>query len=227
MVKGPALWSGAAGEGWPSWSFSNHDAPRAVSRWAEGRDPKAFAEMALLLLICLRGDVFLYQGEELGLPQAEVPFERLVDPEAIANWPETLGRDGARTPMPWKAEAPFAGFSTVEPWLPVDPRHTALAVEVQDADPASTLNLTRRLIGLRRAHPALRTGSMAMLDGSDDLVLFQREGGGETLICVFNLGHAPVAWTPPAGWSVVEAVNQADASSGRLEPMAGLVLSRD
>lgn len=95
-----------AGTGWPSWAFSNHDAPRSVSRWAQGRDPKAFAAMALLLLMSLRGNAFLYQGEELGLPQAEVPFERMRDPEAIMNWPLTLGRDGARTPIPWRgAEA--------------------------------------------------------------------------------------------------------------------------
>ncbi|WGM31986.1 Oligo-1,6-glucosidase 1 [Brevundimonas sp. NIBR11] len=227
VVQGPALWSGAPGEGWPSWSFSNHDAPRAVSRWAEGRDSKAYAEMALLLLICLRGDVFLYQGEELGLPQAEVPFERLVDPEAIANWPETLGRDGARTPIPWKATADFAGFSTVEPWLPIDPRHRDLAADAQDADPASTLHLARRIIALRRAHPALRLGSMTVREATADLLVFERVFEGETLLCVFNLGHAGLDWTAPSGWSVVEAVNAPDPNAGWLAPMAGLILSRD
>ena len=222
VVRGPALWWGEPGEGWPSWSFSNHDAPRAVSRWAEGRDPKAFSGA-----ITLRGDVFLYQGEELGLPQAEVPFERLVDPEAIANWPETLGRDGARTPMPWTADDAFAGFSTVEPWLPIDPRHRALAAAAQEADPASTLHLARRIIALRRAHPALRLGSMTVKDATADLLVFERAFEGETLLCVFNLGQDAVDWTPPAGWSVVEAVNQRDALSGSLAPMAGLVLSRD
>jgi alpha-glucosidase len=223
--QGPAQWPGAPGEGWPSWSFSNHDAPRAVSRWAEGRDPKAFAEMALLLLLALRGTIFLYQGEELGLPQAEVPFERLVDPEAIANWPETLGRDGARTPMPWTGDE-FAGFSTVEPWLPVDPRHRALAVALQEADPASTLHQTRRMLGLRRAHPALRLGAMTLLDSVGDLLLFERAFEEETLLCIFNLGHAPLDWSPPAGWSVIEAVNAEGAASGRLAPLAGLILSR-
>ena len=223
--QGPAQWPGAPGEGWPSWAFSNHDAPRAMSRWAEGRDPKAFAEMALLLLICLRGNVFIYQGEELGLPQAEVPFERLVDPEAIANWPETLGRDGARTPMPWRKDAPFAGFSTVEPWLPVDPRHAALAVEIQDADPASTLHLARRLIALRRAHPALRLGSMTVLEAKDDLLLFRRETDDNVLLCAFNLGHAPVAWSIPAGWRVLDGVNPGDLQA-QLPPMAGVILAR-
>lgn len=223
--EGPAMWPGTPGEGWPSWAFSNHDAPRAVSRWAEGRDPKAYAEMALLLLICLRGNVFVYQGEELGLPQAEVPFERLVDPEAIANWPETLGRDGARTPMPWKTDNGFAGFSEHEPWLPVDPRHLALAAEAQEKDPNSTLHLARRLIALRHAHPALRIGSMTLLQGPGDLLLFRREGEGEPLLCAFNLGHDPVDWAPPAGGSVIEAVNQKDAFSGSLAPMAGVVFN--
>lgn len=223
--RGPAMWPGTEGEGWPSWTFSNHDAPRAVSRWAEGRDPKAYAEMALLLLMCLRGNVFVYQGEELGLPQADVPFERLVDPEAIANWPETLGRDGARTPMPWKTDNGFAGFSEHEPWLPVDPRHRALAAEAQERDPNSTLHLARRLIALRHSHPALRIGSMTMLERTGDLLLFRRQGDGETLLCAFNLGHDPVAWTPAAGASVVEAVNQKDAFSGTLAPMAGLILT--
>jgi len=223
--KGPAMWPGTDGEGWPSWTFSNHDAPRAVSRWAEGRDLKAYAEMALLLLMALRGNVFVYQGEELGLPQADVPFERLVDPEAIANWPETLGRDGARTPMPWKTDNGFAGFSEHEPWLPVDPRHRALAAAAQEKDPNSTLHLARRLIALRHSHPALRIGSMTMLKDAGDLLLFRREGDGEALLCAFNLGHDPIAWTPPAGLSVVEAVNQKNAFSGSLAPMAGLILT--
>ena len=199
--RGPAMWPGTEGEGWPSWTFSNHDAPRAVSRWVEGREPKAFAEMALLLLMCLRGNVFVYQGEELGLPQAEVPFERLVDPEAIVNWPDTLGRDGARTPMPWKADNGYAGFSEVEPWLPLDPRHRGLAAEAQERDPNSTLHLSRRLIALRHTHPALRVGSMTMLEGPGDILLFRRDGEGEILLCAFNLGHQPIDWTPPDCWS--------------------------
>jgi alpha-glucosidase len=150
IPKGAAMWPGEDGEGWPSWTFSNHDAPRAVSRWAEGRDRKAFAEMALLLLMGLRGNVFVYQGEELGLPQAKVPFERLQDPEAIANWPQTLGRDGARTPMPWVAGALNAGFSTCRALAAGRSRAPAAGGGRAGADPASTLHVARRLIALRR-----------------------------------------------------------------------------
>jgi alpha-glucosidase len=221
-----AAWDGRPGQGWPSWAFSNHDAPRAVSRWSEGRDPDSFARMAMLLLLSLRGNAFIYQGEELGLPQGEVPFDRLVDPEAIANWPETLGRDGARTPMPWRAGAPHAGFSTTEPWLPVDPRHPPLAVDRQDADPASILYLTRRLIALRRREPALRLGSLRFLDAPAPLLAFERVHGDDILTCVFNLGHETVAWTPPGDLTPVESVNPADAGSAGLSPLSGRIARR-
>jgi alpha-glucosidase len=221
---GEAGWPGRDGEGWPSWTFSNHDAPRAVSRWARGRDRKAFAEMALLLLVCLRGNVFIYQGEELGLPQAEVPYDRLQDPEAIANWPQTLGRDGARTPIPWIAVAAHAGFSKAEPWLPVDPEHVDLAVDRQERDLDSTLNTARRLIGLRHLHAALRTGGMTLLDAPEDVLVFQRGERSEALLCAFNLGLEAVAWALPAGWRVADGVNLSGA--GELPPMAGLVAVR-
>ncbi len=218
-----AAWDGRPGQGWPAWAFSNHDAPRAVSRWAGDRDPDRFARMALALLMALRGNVFLYQGEELGLPQAEVPFERLVDPEAIANWPETLGRDGARTPMPWRADAPHAGFSTAEPWLPVDPRHPPLAVDRQEQDDSSLLNLTRRLIALRRAEPALRLGTLRFLDAPTPLLAFERAHGDEVLTCVFNLGQETIVWTPPGEIVPLDSVNTGAADAAVHPPLSGRI----
>jgi alpha-glucosidase len=218
-----AAWDGRPGQGWPSWAFSNHDAPRAVSRWREGRDPDRFARMAMLLLMSLRGNVFVYQGEELGLPQADVPFDRLVDPEAIANWPETLGRDGARTPMPWQADAPYAGFSTAEPWLPVDPRHPALAVDRQDGNPGSMLTLTRRLIAFRKAQPALRLGALRFLDSPEPILAFERRFGDEVLTCVFNLGHETATWAPIEGIAVMESVNADPVGIAGIAPLTGLV----
>lgn len=223
--RGGDLWPPETGRGWPSWTFSNHDAPRAVSRWAEGRDLKAMAEVNLLLLMALRGNAFVYQGEELGLPQAEVPFERLVDPEAIANWPATLGRDGARTPMPWRADQPNAGFSSGEPWLPVDSRHLPLSVHTQESDPASTLNVARRLIRLRKCHQALRTGDQTPVDAPAPLLAFERGQGPEKVLCVFNLGHEPMNWSAPAGWRQIEAVNLDGAPAGVLPSLAGLLLT--
>ena len=217
-----ADWSGKPGEGWPSWAFSNHDAPRAVSRWTTPQHRDAYARLSLLLLLSLRGNVFVYQGEELGLPQAEVPFDRLQDPEAIANWPQTLGRDGARTPMPWTAEAPYGGFSQVEPWLPMSAAHLALSVETQEQDAASVLNLARRLIALRRSHPALRTGSVEQVRAQDPVLSFVRVEGEERLFCAFNLSDAAVSYSPPAGLKVLTRVGDGDAK-GRLGAFAGLI----
>jgi alpha-glucosidase len=214
------LWPGGEGEGWPSWAFSNHDAPRVVSRWLNGRDPAALARQAMLLLVALRGNIFLYQGEELGLPQADVPFDRLRDPEAIANWPETQGRDGARTPMPWLATAAHGGFSAVEPWLPVEPAHLPLAVDRQEADPGSMLNWTRRLVALRKAQPALRTGALKLVEAPEPLFAFERGEGAHALLCMFNLGDVAVDWSLPEGWRVIEQAGRAFA------PLSGLIAER-
>ncbi|MBI2260328.1 MAG: DUF3459 domain-containing protein, partial [Caulobacterales bacterium] len=134
--------------------------------------------------------------------------------------------DGARTPMPWSADRPHAGFSTAEPWLPVDPRHVGLAVDRQEADPSSMLNVTRRLVALRKAHPALTRGDMRLVDAAPGLLCFERGLAGDRLICVFNLGEHAVDWTAPAGWRVIEAINLPAGSGGALPPMAGLVLAR-
>ncbi len=198
-----AEWSGAAGEGWPSWAFSNHDAPRVISRWAGVDGNPLPAGLSLALLMALRGNLFLYQGEELGLPQAQLPFEALRDPEAIANWPETMGRDGARTPMPWDQAAHEAGFTTGTPWLPVVPDHRVLAVDMQEADAGSTLHLARRLIALRRSSLALRLGALALLDTEPDLLGFDRSIGEDRLRCLFNLSPRPMAAPHLEGWTPI------------------------
>jgi alpha-glucosidase len=189
-------WGGEEGEGWPSWAFSNHDAPRAVSRWADEDHTAQAAKLYAMLLMSLRGNAFLYQGEELGLPQSLVPFEALKDPEAIANWPSTLGRDGARTPLPWEDTAPNAGFSNAKPWLPADPRHSALAINVQEQDDQSTLHFVRNLIAIRKSAASLRNGECAFIEGVDDLLAFYRISKDEEALCVFNLGSKPLTWRP-------------------------------
>ena len=193
VLKG---WPGAPQEGWPSWAFSNHDAPRVVSRWAVDVDRVQRAKLYALLQFSLRGNIFLYQGEELGLAQADVPFEKLRDPEAIANWPHTLGRDGARTPMPWAHSSDNAGFSSAEPWLPVDSAHKLLAVDSQEDDPESVLSFFRDLIHLRSSSTALKRGDLEFLDTPDDLLAFTRDSSEEMAWCVFNLGQGPIDWTP-------------------------------
>jgi alpha-glucosidase len=215
-------WPQAAGVGWPSWAFSNHDAPRAISRWSLPEQRLAYSRLSMLLLLCLRGNIFLYQGEELGLPQAHIAFKDLKDPEAIANWPATLGRDGARTPMPWRSSEANAGFSTVAPWLPVSPEHFALAVDRQQADPGSQLALTRRLIALRRGSVALRAGALHFIEAAD-LLVFERVSTGQRFLCVFNLGLSAREWQPGSGgeWQTIESVG--GCKDWSFPPLSGLI----
>jgi alpha-glucosidase len=195
------------GEGWPSWAFENHDAPRAVSRWCAPGEMAAFARVKMALLTALRGNIILYQGEELGLEQDEIPFEQLKDPEAIANWPLTLSRDGARTPMVWTAE-PFGGFTTGMPWLPLGHANRVRAVAGQEEDPHSQLHLTRELLALRNTHPALRYGALEDCRASGGLLSFDRSADGERIRCLFNLSAAPIVpQEEPVAGDIVLSVN--------------------
>ena len=181
-----------AGDAWPCWAISNHDVERSASRWGAGEDPVAYPAVMLAMLFSLRGSVCLYQGEELGLPEAEVPFERIQDPYGKVLWPEFKGRDGCRTPMPWR-DVENGAFTApgVEPWLPMEARHLPLAVARQEDDSSSVLNATRRLLAFRAAHPALFDGDLALVDVGDELLGFVREGAGERILCLFNLTAEP------------------------------------
>ena len=184
----------AAGpDGWPCWSFSNHDVNRHMSRWAKfAREPADLGRQAAALLLSLRGSVCLYQGEELGLPEADILFEELTDPPGIRFWPEYKGRDGCRTPMPWEeGEAPN-GFTTGKPWLPVKPAHSALNVAHQQAVADSTLAFYRKMLAFRKQHEALIHGDIRFLKTAEPVLAFRRSGDSEDLVCVFNLSADPV-----------------------------------
>jgi alpha-glucosidase len=188
-----------APDGWPCWSFSNHDVVRHVSRWAEPGQEDDLARLAIAILASLPGTICLYQGEELGQTETELTYEELTDPPGLRFWPENKGRDGCRTPMVWEADAPNAGFSTGRPWLPVKPPQAARAVDRQEGDAASVLAAYRRTLAFRQARPALRTGPVRFLDLPEPLLGFVRgEGAGATL-CLFNLGRGPAALDLPAG----------------------------
>ncbi|TAD83536.1 MAG: alpha-glucosidase [Sphingomonadales bacterium] len=214
-------WEGTPEEGWPSWAFSNHDAPRAISRWTRDGDLARAARLNLLLLLSLRGNPIIYQGEELGLPQGEVAFEDLQDPEAIANWPHTLGRDGARTPMPWAANAPQAGFSSANrTWLKLDPVHTGFAVDRQATDPVSTLGYTRQILALRREYAALVQGDIELLDSPEDILAFLRHDERGSVLCVFNLGAATNHWNAPGSLGTLNLIATESSTAGGAVPAA-------
>ena len=214
-----AQWPQDDGIGWPSWAFENHDAPRALSRWWGDADHAAAARLKALLFACLRGNIILYQGEELGLTQVHIPFEQLQDPEAIANWPLTLSRDGVRTPMPWD-EGPDAGFGTAEPWLPVGEANRARAVSLQEAEDGSILHATRRALALRKANPALHHGDIELCRPQGDCLEMVRSADGQRVRCLFNLGSSPV--TIDAAGRILAAENGGTANG--LPPFGAIIL---
>jgi alpha-glucosidase len=173
----------------------------------------------MLLLSALRGSIILYQGEELGLPQVDVPFDRLQDPEAIANWPHTLSRDGARTPMPWSSADTNLGFSRTEPWLPVGPNHAALAVDLQERGSDSMLHFTRACLELRKRQPALRHGSMRIVEAGEMLLAFDRIGVRRRLRCTFNLSDRAL----PFEASGRELIRSGNVDAASLGPYAALI----
>jgi len=173
------------------WAFSNHDVVRVATRWGDGS--AAAAKLFMALLLSLRGGVFIYQGEELGLPEAEIPHENMRDPYGLTYWPDFTGRDGCRTPMPWRSAGKHAGFSAANTtWLPIPEAHRSLAVEIQEGDPDSVLNAWRRFLSWRKDQPALRHGTLRLHETAGPLVAFERVGGNDRVYCAFNLSAAPV-----------------------------------
>lgn len=219
---------GLASRGWPAWAMSNHDTPRVATRWTPTDSLVPLAQRArqcLALLACLRGTVFVYQGEELGLPQSQVAFEAMQDPAGLRGWPQHPGRDGCRTPMPWRHEATHAGFTQGQPWLPVDSAHAKLAVDVQESDDLSTLQLTRRALALRRKHPALRLGTFDPLVTQGDVLVFERRHGEDRCVAAFNLGEEPKTLAL-SGWPVHDPLSIGSAlhADGQLVLPAGSAL---
>jgi len=180
----------ASPDGWCCWAISNHDTTRPASRWTiqEG-DKMAHLKVLSALVMTIPGSLCIYQGEELGLPEADVAFEDLQDPYGIRFWPEFKGRDGCRTPMVWDSCLPYGGFSRVKPWLPVPAGHIDLAVDNQEGKKDSMLEHYRRMLAFRASHPALTKGDIHFVETSDDLVAFRRGYAGESILCVFNLGE--------------------------------------
>ncbi|NJC47401.1 UNVERIFIED_ORG: alpha-glucosidase [Xanthomonas campestris] len=191
-------------EGWPCWAISNHDVVRAVTRWGGADASPTFARMVVAMLCSLRGSICLYQGEELGLGEADVAFEDLRDPYGITFWPTFKGRDGCRTPMPW-TDAPSAGFSSGKPWLPLAEEHRAAAVSVQQDDPLSVLSAVRQFLAWRRGEPALREGAITFYDTAEPVLMFRREHAGQVMLLAFNLSADAAELGLPAGaWKQVD-----------------------
>ncbi len=186
-------------QGWPSWVLSNHDQPRHRTRYGT----EARARAAAVLLLGLRGTPFLYAGEELGLEDAVVPADRVVDPG---------GRDGCRAPIPWTASADH-GWGTTDPWLPWPPEAEVRNASALVSDPTSIVHLYRRLLAERHASPALQVGTQELLDAPTGVVGWDRVEGADRRRMLVNFTAAPVeVGSLVAGWVV--AVSSDDHHEG-------------
>ncbi len=189
--------------GWPTWVLSNHDNRRHRTRYRSD----ARARAAAVLLLSLRGTPFVYAGEELGLEDAEIPADRVVDPG---------GRDGCRAPIPWEAGAGH-GWGEAEPWLPWPPDPERRNAEVLRDDEGSILHLYRRLLAHRRRSPALQAGDLSPVDAPDGVLAYRRRLGDDEQMVAVNFTREPVAFGVDGAW----LVQVASDGAGEGEPYAG------
>jgi alpha-glucosidase len=216
-----------------TWVLSNHDITRPVTRY--GREDSSFdfvakrfgtpsdlalgtrrARAAALLVAALPGSLYVYQGDELGLPEAEVPRDLIQDPMHFRSDGVDPGRDGCRVPLPWTRTGASLGFGPdggAAPWLPQPTGWRDYSVQAQDGDPGSMLSLYRQVLHLRRELPALHAEELAWLDlgvEGGSVLAFTRGGG---FACVVNLGTDPVQL--PAGARVLLASGPVDDMVGQ------------
>jgi alpha-glucosidase len=201
----------SAAGGWPTWTFANHDNPRATTRYGSSRRARAVAAA----LLTLRGTPVVYAGEELGLADASVPAH-LVDDRA--------GRDGCRAPIPWQATDGHGWGRS--PWMAHPPDASRLAHGVQRTDPGSTWTLHRDLLALRRATPALSTGRMRLLAPADGVVGWTR--GAEEWLVVVGFRASCLTARPDGRWTVDSGDRSGEGRvwDGRVTADTTLVLRR-
>ncbi len=190
-----------APDGWACWALTNHDIKRHTTRWnldEQGR------RLYTLLMMCLRGSVCLYQGEELGLPEADIAFEDIQDPYGIEFWPEYKGRDGCRTPMVWNTSQNHGGFSVSKPWLPIPDEHLPLSVSEQELNSDSLLNFYRAAMAFRKKYPALIVGEQSQIAVTENILAFERTSDNSTLYCAFNISsEESVLGLPDGDWELL------------------------
>jgi alpha-glucosidase len=202
---------------WPTWVLSNHDNARHRTRYGN----EARARAAAVLLLTLRGTPFVYAGEELGLEDAVIPPDRVVDPG---------GRDGCRAPVPWHPTPGHGWASGAEAWLPWPPESDRRNAAVEEGDPGSMLHLYRRLLSARRASPALRLGTWRPLDAPTGVLAYERSHADDRRVVMVNFSDSPVPFDLPGQWRVdvsSDGRDEAEAYPGRVGPSAAVVLSGD
>jgi alpha-glucosidase len=207
----------AAEHTWPAWFLANHDLPRVASRFDTDGQGAARARAVGLMLYALRGTPFIYQGEELGLPDAMIPPEQIVDVD---------GRDPQRAPIPWRPPSiagPGAGFTTGTPWLPLVSDAETLCAQRQAENPRSPLALFRRLARLRAARPALQGGAQRLLNTGPDILAWTREDPHDRLLAAVNFASRTVALPLPADSPAATVVLSTDPDRPEHKPVTGVI----
>lgn len=245
MKKSFARWQeGLHGCGWNSLFLDNHDLPRIVSRWGDDGEYRVqSAKLLATMLHGMQGTPYIYQGEELGMTNVQLPIEQYQDLETLniynkrlaEGYPEeevlrsiyAKGRDNARTPMQWSADA-NAGFTTGTPWLPVNPNYTSINAEAALADKNSVFWYYQKLIALRKQYPVFVQGDFALLEPEHPrLFVYRRAWQGEELLVVCNFGGESTRWELPAEWKKAEVLlaNYPQPAS-ELRPWEAMILHR-
>ncbi|MEV1156394.1 glycoside hydrolase family 13 protein [Micromonospora chokoriensis] len=208
-----------------TWVLSNHDKQRHVTRYGDGAQGLRRARAASLLMLALPGCAYLYQGEELGLPEVlDLPDEMRQDPAFLRTGES---RDGCRVPIPWSGELAPYGFGPAGSelsWLPAPATWQAISVTAQTGVPGSTLELYRAALRIRRAHPALAgdTPGVTWLQSGPDVLAFSRTAGDTVLTCMVNLSGAPVL-IDGYGEPIVASESLAEQGAGLLLPVDAAV----
>jgi alpha-glucosidase len=198
----------------PTWTLENHDVVRAPTRYGGGDAGLDRARAMALLTLALPGAVFLYNGQELGLPNVELPDEALRDPTWERSGHTVRGRDGCRIPIPWRGDTPPFGFSTsADTWLPIPPEWESLTVEKQLLNADSTLSFFQRALEIRRSHVEFTGEGFEWLEAPGDILAFAR--GDDGLRCVLNTGKQPIPL--PDGEPILTSAPLLD---GKLPPNA-------
>jgi alpha-glucosidase len=175
-------------DAWPSYVLGNHDSKRFTERFKDLQDKKEKIQVLASMLLTMKGTAFIYYGEEIGMEDAEIPFEKIVDPAGRNLWPDYKGRDSARTPMQWD-DGVFSSFSKVEPWLPVTDDYKVLNVKAQMSDQDSLLHFYKRLITLRKTSDAIKYGTIQFVDIDPNVLAYTRSFQNERIFVILNFSE--------------------------------------
>jgi alpha-glucosidase len=190
-------WIAALEEKWPNFVLNNHDTSRSATRF-HSRNDDARLKVSATMLLTLMGTPFLYYGEEIGMRDIFLWRHQVLDQVSRRYWPLLPPRDGCRSPMQWD-DSTYAGFSEQKPWLPVHPNHNHRNVNSQSSKPGSLLNFYKKLLALRRSHPALNAGSMEMIDQHNQKILsYLRSSDEETILVCLNMTDRPAILEIPS-----------------------------